>query len=288
MKLEKNTDNYFRAKVLVPHNPQNHYGKDTHEDYDYEFGSKTREDSFRDLLWNNIYTVKSYIPRFQKSKTSRDTQRFTGIKHCNYYGNNNPMPYNNIRIKLPLMFTLLCALIKTYIRVVDFINQMINAYGRVLGVISRAWVLGEEDRAGIGDRLKSVNYIVLADGLCPDLENWYFSPNSNGNLVGRNWEEGWLNPKNLSPVNRREWDFLNQTFVSITGNSSSVDESSTDYQNGEDNNSVCLTTKIDYLVACIEMALAQEYSVINCDFYNDCFRHKSQRLCRYGAVDHMP
>ena len=65
---EENVDNFFRAKVLVPHNPQNLPGGE-HEEYDYEFGSKTRDDSFRDLFWNNVYTVKSYIPRFQKRKT---------------------------------------------------------------------------------------------------------------------------------------------------------------------------------------------------------------------------
>ena len=39
-----------------------------YEEYDYEFGTYTREDSFRDLFWNNVYSVKSYIPRFQKRK----------------------------------------------------------------------------------------------------------------------------------------------------------------------------------------------------------------------------
>lgn len=46
---EVNTDNYFRPKVLVPHNPQN-LVDGQHEDYDYEFGTLTREDSFRDLF----------------------------------------------------------------------------------------------------------------------------------------------------------------------------------------------------------------------------------------------
>lgn len=263
--MENNTDNYFRAKVLVPHNPQNYSGTTgQHEDYDYEFGSKTREDSFRDLLWNNVYTVKSYIPRFQKSETSKSTQRFTGIKHCNYYGNNNPMPYNNIRIKLPLMFTLICALIKTYIRVVDFVNRMINAVGRVLGFVSRFWlVANEEERANMGDRLKKINYIVLADGLCPDLENWYFSPNKDGNYIDNNIN----NPNNKNKWWFREWNFLQQTFDSINSGETE-DTTSIDFQNS-DTESVCLTTNIDYLVSCIEMALAQEYKVINFDFYND-------------------
>jgi hypothetical protein len=62
---EENVDNFFRAKVLVPHNPQK-LENGLYEEYDYEFGSMTRDDSFRDLFWNNVYSVKSYIPRFQK------------------------------------------------------------------------------------------------------------------------------------------------------------------------------------------------------------------------------
>ena len=245
--MEKNTDNYFRAKILVPHNPQDYYGKTGHEDYDYEFGSKTREDSFRDLLWNNV-----------------------GIKNCNHYGNNNPMPYNNIRIRLPLMFTLLCALIKSYIRVVDFVNRMINVYGKVIEWISQLWLIFDEPaRAGMGERLQQINYIVLADGLCPDLENWYFSPNKSGNYIGCNIKDPSQSDRELWWF--KEWNFLQQTFNTITANTEDnvLDKTSIDYTNSDLDNSVCLTTKIDYLVSCIEMALAQEYRVINFDFYND-------------------
>ena len=71
---EENMDNFFRGKVLVPHNPQiksvinenGSYSVST-EDYDYEFGTYTKDESFRDLFWNNVYSVKSYIPRIQKA-----------------------------------------------------------------------------------------------------------------------------------------------------------------------------------------------------------------------------
>jgi hypothetical protein len=78
---EENTENFFRGKVLVPHNPQNTfpYG---HENYDYEFGTYTRDESFRDLFLNNVYSVKSYIPRIQKNKNPKN-EKFSGIKHCN-------------------------------------------------------------------------------------------------------------------------------------------------------------------------------------------------------------
>ena len=122
---EENLDFYYRSKVLVPHNPQyNENG--VKEDYDYEFGSKTKEESFRDLFWNNVYTVKSYIPRFQKKKVlGWKDKKFTGIKACNFNGNNNPMPYNNIRIKLPFMFTVMCAIIKCLMAIVMIFNAVL-------------------------------------------------------------------------------------------------------------------------------------------------------------------
>ena len=50
---EENLDFFYRCKVLVPHNPQ--YTEDgQRETYDYEFGSLTKEESFRDLF-NQLY-----------------------------------------------------------------------------------------------------------------------------------------------------------------------------------------------------------------------------------------
>lgn len=288
--MEKNTDNYFRAKVLVPHNPQNLSGNEgKHEDYDYEFGSDTREDSFRDLLWNNVYTVKSYIPRFQKSKTSRHTQRFTGIKHCNIYGQNNPMPYNNIRIKLPLMFTILCALIKSYIRVVFIVNNILNAlmtilqkklanifediidaiFGFIISIIKWFGRIFDfnTDNLDISKRLtkslENMRYLSVADGLCPDLENWYFAPvkqpfkNDNIDVLQKTLD--YLVNKDAEDQNLPMQD------SGITSDAQSIDSKNKD----DDQTKVCLTIYTDYLISCIEMALAQEYKVINFDFYND-------------------
>ena len=60
-----------RARFLVPNNPKLNsdypeFSK-SHE-ADYEFGTFTKEESYRDLFWNKVYTVKSYIPRLQKAK----------------------------------------------------------------------------------------------------------------------------------------------------------------------------------------------------------------------------
>lgn len=201
---EDNPDNFFRAKVLVPHNP-----KDYKENYDYEFGSYTKDESFRDLYWNNVYSVKSYIPRIQKNNNWRK-EKFSGIKHCNKFGPNNPMPYNNIRIKLPLMFTIMCAILKTFIFLVKVTNTIITIIGWIFAwigthfrmiyiefptsncnctgcwpvcwLMEKRWWPGNWKMGrrclfrGLFFRARKMHLIVLKDGLCPDLENWFFAP----------------------------------------------------------------------------------------------------------------
>lgn len=278
---ELNTDNYFRAKVLVPNNPQNTV--DGHEDYDYNFGSKTRNDSYRDLFWNNVYTVKSYIPRFSKSQRWK-TERFTGIKHCNIAGNNNPIPYNNIRVKLPLMFTLICVLIKCYVFMVGIVNYFISRIANLCADIGKfIWTIDRHDswnpfkwtwERPLLNRAKQFKFVVLKEGLCPDLDTWYFAPM-------KPWR------KNYTTAG---YDLMKQTLQFLqkdydedgendTNSNTQPDSKSIDYQNGDwmneegtvsdETERICLTKNTDYLIACIEMALAQEYKVINFDFYND-------------------
>lgn len=276
---EVNTDNYFRPKVLVPHNPQN-LADGQHEDYDYEFGTLTREDSFRDLFWNNVYTVKSYIPRFQRKKARAwKDKNFSGIKSCNFYGQNNPIPYNNIRIRLPFMFTVMCAIIKCFIFITGVINTIVSMLGNILADIGNTnfgWV-GKviswgASLIGIDKDFKypfkplyakanSLKMNVLKEGLCPDLENWYFAPMFIENL--------WDNAK--PPRGMKRYNLLRQTLDKIIESGNEDDPQSIDDQNEdpEDNETICLTIHTDYLIACIEMNLAMEYRVINFDFYND-------------------
>ena len=251
-------DGYYRAKVLVPNNPQ--LTETGHEEYDYNFGTYTRDDSYRDLFWNNVYSVKSYIPRFGKSLRWK-TEKFSGIKHCNIHGNNNPIPYDNIRIKLPFMFTLLCALIKAYIRIVGFINMFKNLLLRV-PIVRKRMAKGKAKPGK--DNNEPGKYVLIADGLCPDLEGWYFAPKAIPKRKRRKWhKQYWKNT----------FKFISGTGGgSEDGDADFNDNQSIDYNEGQSNDtadSVCLTANIDYLLACIEMNLAQEYKVINFDFYND-------------------
>lgn len=338
---EENPDYFYRAKVLVPHNPQIVNGVE--EKYDYEFGSYTRDDSFRDLFWNNVYSVKSYIPRIQKNNNWKK-EKFSGIKHCNKFGPNNPMPYNNIRIKLPLMFTIMCAILKTFIFLVKVTNTVIAIIGYVFawigthlrlpfisipdgdfvsgcGPLSGKFIGGTRClfRTLNGKALK-MHLIVLKDGLCPDLENWFFAPmfyqvlcpdggdtcllEYSGTCKTNLWFDWCDNCEchysNLSHAEYQQllaetgvtetisYNILKQTINYALGRDENGDEYETD-ENGNHINGIdaddphsiddqnadpddethCLTTNTDYLLPCVEMNLAQEYNVINFDFYND-------------------
>ena len=120
-----------RCKMLVPNNPRVNPAdypifSETLE-VDYEFGSATRDEDFVDLLWNKVYTVKSYIPRLQTEKEKSITRHHTGIKEVNRYGDNNPMPYNNFYAKLNFTYRIICAIVKIIINIVRAANVLISA-----------------------------------------------------------------------------------------------------------------------------------------------------------------
>ena len=127
--MENDEDSHKRCSYLVPNNPQS---EDTNfistNSADYSFGSDTWDESFVDLFWNKVYTVKNYVPRLQKNK--RPTNRkHTGIKMVNHFGDNNPFPYNGLTIKLSFMYRLICVLVDVFIYLVYFLNMMISIIG---------------------------------------------------------------------------------------------------------------------------------------------------------------
>ena len=124
-----------RARYLVPNNPRMGEGEfDDELEADYEFGSSTREESYCDLFWNKVYTVKNYIPKLQKNH--KDTNRkHTGIKLINHHEDNNPMPYNALTIKLSFTYRIICTLTKIVINLIEFVNQIISLVGAILCLI---------------------------------------------------------------------------------------------------------------------------------------------------------
>ncbi len=213
------------VKVLVPNNPKSAYNDDgmtlKQDPIDYHFGSKTDDGSFKDLFWNNVYTVKSFIPRFQKGN-SQNNKRFSGFKGVNDNSGKNHLPYNNIRVRLNFQFRLQCAMMKCLIWIMKIINKVFNI---------------------IVIRRKS-KCVYIGDGICPEMEGWYFAPGCDSS--GKPWKKAWKELKS-----------------DVIG-----DEKSIDAQN-EDTDLVCLTNKIDYLLQCVEINLAMANNVINFDFYND-------------------
>lgn len=118
-----------RCMFLVPNNPrmdeENPEFMEVKE-ADYEFGSATRDESYCDMLWNKVYTVKSHIPRLQKN-SKWNNKKHTGIKWINHFGDNNPMPYNSLRINLSFVFRLICVLTKVIIYIIIFLNMVLGA-----------------------------------------------------------------------------------------------------------------------------------------------------------------
>ena len=120
-----------RARYLVPNNPRIGDKEFTEDlEVDYEFGSLTRDESYCDMFWNKVYTVKNYIPKLQKN--NKETNRkHTGIKLINHYGDNNPMPYNALTIKLSFTYRLICVIVKIFILLIGFLNNLISILGYI-------------------------------------------------------------------------------------------------------------------------------------------------------------
>ena len=140
-----------RANFLIPNNPRltDDYPefKSSHE-ADYSFGTFTKEESYRDLFWNNVYTVKSYIPRLQRRGTA-NTKKFTGIKMVNHSGDNNPMPYNNLSIKMNFMYIFLCSVMTVLMNFIYVLNNVLSFIGRVLINAGIALATFSSGRTGI-------------------------------------------------------------------------------------------------------------------------------------------
>jgi hypothetical protein len=115
-----------RANYLVPHNPSKK------EDVDYEFGEETKDISFRDLYWNKIYTIKNFIPRFQRGDGPQN-RKFIGFKDVDEcVGSKSPLPFNRIDKDFNPLYTIICFIVMIIIDILGFINDILTA--KVLGI----------------------------------------------------------------------------------------------------------------------------------------------------------
>jgi hypothetical protein len=119
------------AKYLVPMNPTLVGNKPktaengAYIEKMYTFGSATPDDCFRDLYWNNVYSVKNYIPKAQVAHRAY-TPNYTGLKGSNLATDQNPVPFNKFRIDIPIMYVIICIVFSLITYIVAFINTLIN------------------------------------------------------------------------------------------------------------------------------------------------------------------
>ena len=140
-----------RGKFLVPNNPTKK------SEVDYSFGEvtpngpATKDSSFYDMYWDKIYTVKSFIPRFQRTQLTNGApyigNNYTAIKDVDNQdcsGLKTPFPYNRINTEVNPIFSVLCIIIQIIVFIVGVlnltlipaINAMISVMRIVIGILN--------------------------------------------------------------------------------------------------------------------------------------------------------
>lgn len=138
------------AKYLVPMNPVLDESKEQpttkaktglEMEKMYVFGSSTPQSCFRDLYWNNVYSVKNYVPKVQVAHRAHSTE-YGALKGANLVGNQNPVPFNKLRIDLPFSYIIVCILFTIVMIIITVINAIIYAIQEVRGWCIKIPLLG--------------------------------------------------------------------------------------------------------------------------------------------------
>ena len=129
-----------KAKYLVPHNPTSHL------DIDYSFNENTKDEHYRDLYWNKIYTVKNHIARYQKNEqiNNRNFIGFKDVDDC--VGSKTPPPYNTADKDTNPLFTIVCVII-----------DIIVVIARILALVKKVYLPCDGDKYRIRKKSKSSN-----------------------------------------------------------------------------------------------------------------------------------
>ncbi len=106
-----------RGKYLVPHNPR------TLSEIDFSFDKTTKDESFTDIYWNKIYSVKNFISKVEKSGASKKAKTYTGIKDVDgCSGDKSPFPFNRTYTKNNVLFSIICFILKLIATLVSALN----------------------------------------------------------------------------------------------------------------------------------------------------------------------
>lgn len=143
-KTETSDEGFSRhtAKYLVPMNPI--FSEDevqptipidgSEVEKMYNFGSATPDSCFRDLYWNNVYSVKNYIPKVQVAHRAY-SKNYGALKGANLVDDQNPIPFNKLRVDLPFVYMIVCILFTIVMMIISFINSyIICTIDNILGI----------------------------------------------------------------------------------------------------------------------------------------------------------
>ena len=108
----------------------------------YNFGSSTPQSCFRDLYWNNVYSVKNYIPKVQVASKAYSTN-YGALKGSNLVDNQNPVPFNKLRVDVPFSFMIICILFTIVMVIVHFINLLIYIIQAIRGLFIGFKIFGK-------------------------------------------------------------------------------------------------------------------------------------------------
>ena len=123
------------AKYLVPMNPifseddvaPTIKEKGSEIEKMYNFGSSTPESCFRDLYWNNVYSVKNFIPKVQVAHRAY-SKNYSALKGSNLVENQNPIPFNKLRFDLPFVYMVLCIVFTIMLVIVSILNGILGFF----------------------------------------------------------------------------------------------------------------------------------------------------------------
>lgn len=246
-----------RAKYLIPHNPQglsqglptNQYTNGT-PGVDYEFGPNTLKSSLAEFEWNTIYTIKNYIPRYEKTKQpSRSKVRtHTGIKDVDSArGKYTPHPYNRMFFQEDAMFSFLCGLVLIIATIITTINfTIVSIINTILSILNDII-----DFFG-GDAIPYLPCITMG---CSDGDNDYsFAPGCCG-----------ANDNSNPPVCDVSNTYGCEAAQIILGNVICTG----DWPNGENSFDQTLPPGDAGLTNCIAISLIKSMNLLEFDFYND-------------------
>jgi hypothetical protein len=123
--IEENNDRYITPRSAL-----------NGQDFEklYNFGSSTPQSCFRDLYWNNVYSVKNYIPKVQVAHRAV-SKNYGALKGSNLATDQNPIPFNKLRIDIPFMYMIVCILFMIILYIISFINEgVICAINSIIGI----------------------------------------------------------------------------------------------------------------------------------------------------------